>query len=213
MQPVSVTVEIADLAMAYGSRPLFTGLSAVLRPGRCTVVTGPNGSGKSTLLKIVAGLVRPMDGDVALAADGAGRTTASSERRRLTGYVAADRSPYVELTAAENLRFAARLRGLPPPDVARMLTDVGLAASRADDLVGSFSSGMRQRLKIALARIGEPPLWIWDEPTAMLDDPGRAIVQRLLTEHLAEGGTALVATNDGSEAERWADQRIAVGGA
>ncbi len=78
-------------------------------------------------------------------------------------------------------------------------------------MAGAYSSGMRQRLKLAISLLGTPPLLIWDEPTLALDERGAAVVGQILDAHRARGGLAVVATNDAGEAERWGDKALAVG--
>ena len=190
-------LRLHDLTMAYGRRALFSGISAEVPPGRCLVVAGANGAGKSTLLKIVAGLIRPEAGRVEF--DGS------------CGYAAPDVQLYGELTGSENLAFFARLRGLPPGGSAEMLKQVGLPAARGRDLVSAYSSGMRQRLKLAVSLLGDPPLLIWDEPTLALDSTGRSIADTLLAESRAAGRIAVVATNDAAEAGRWGDYSLTIG--
>jgi heme exporter protein A len=184
--------------MAYGPRVLFSGIDALVAPGQCLVVTGANGAGKSSLLKIMAGLLRPEAGKVEF--DG----------RR--GCAAPDIQLYGELTGDENLAFFARLLDVSPMQNAALLTDVGLPPRRGRDLVSAYSSGMRQRLKLATSLLGNPPLLLWDEPTATLDAAGRKIVGGLLSKHLEHGGLAVVATNDLAEAETWGDLRLEIGG-
>lgn len=191
------TLRLHDLTMAYGRRALFSGVSAEVAPGRCLVVAGANGSGKSTLLKIIAGLLRPESGRVEFAG--------------VCGYAAPDVQLYGELTGSENLAFFARLRGLPLTNDAALLRQVGLPAARGRDLVSAYSSGMRQRLKLAVSLLGDPPLLVWDEPTLALDSAGRAVADALLTECRASGRIAVVATNDSSEAGRWGDTTLTIG--
>ena len=176
------------VTMAYGPRVLFAGVRVEIGPGETLLVTGANGSGKSTLLKIIAGLVRPEEGIV--------------RRPGSFGYAAPDVSLYAELTGRENLTFFARLRGLTdePDD---LLARVGLPRSRGADLTGAYSSGMRQRLKLAVSLLGSPPLLIWDEPTLALDAAGGKRVEEILDRHRQGGGMAVVATNDPGEADRW----------
>lgn len=183
--------------MAYGRRGLFAQVEAEVAPGQTLVVTGANGSGKSTLLRIVAGLLRPDEGGV----DFAGRR----------GYAAPDVQVYGELTGEENLTFFGRLLGVSPDANAARLAEVGLPRTRGGDLVSAYSSGMRQRLKLAVSRLGEPPLLLWDEPTATLDEAGRVLADTILTRHRAAGGIAVIATNDAAEAERWGDLRLPIG--
>ena len=191
------TLRLHDLTMAYGRRALFSGVSAEVLPGQCLVVAGVNGSGKSTLLKIIAGLLRPEAGRV--------------ERPGVCGYAAPDVQLYGELTGSENLAFFARLRGLPLIDAAALLKQVGLPAARGRDLVSAYSSGMRQRLKLAVSLLGEPPLLVWDEPTLALDSAGRAVADKVLAEQRASGRITVVATNDSSEAGRWGDTTLTIG--
>ena len=191
------TLRLHDLTMAYGRRALFSGVSAEVLPGQCLVIAGVNGSGKSTLLKIIAGLLRPEAGRV--------------ERPGVCGYAAPDVQLYGELTGSENLLFFARLRGLPLSGSAGLLKQVGLPAARGRDLVSAYSSGMRQRLKLAVSLLGEPPLLVWDEPTLALDSAGRAVADKVLAEHRAAGRIAVVATNDSSEAGRWGDTTLTIG--
>ena len=191
------TLRLCDISMAYGRRALFAGVRAEVHPGQCLVVSGANGAGKSTLLKIVAGLTRPEAGSV--------------EFEGQRGYAAPDVQLYGELTGTENLQFFARLRGLPLADTAALLKQVGLPPARGRDLASAYSSGMRQRLKLAVSLLGNPPLLIWDEPTATLDSAGRALTSALLAESLAAGRIAVVATNDAEEATRWGDLFLTIG--
>ena len=191
------SLRLHGISMAYGPRVLFSGIDAVVAPGQCLVVTGANGAGKSSLLKIVARLLRPEAGEVKFE----GRW----------GCAAPDIQLYGELTGDENLAFFARLLGVSSSQNAALLTDVGLPPKRGRDLVSAYSSGMRQRLKLATSLLGSPPLLLWDEPTATLDTAGRAIVGGLLSQHLSGGGLAVVATNDPSEAESWGDLRLNIG--
>jgi heme exporter protein A len=161
------------------------------------VVSGANGTGKSTLLKIIAGLLRPEAGEVKF--DGS------------CGYAAPDVQLYGELTGSENLAFFARLRGVFGSDHANLLKQVGLPPARGRDFVSAYSSGMRQRLKLAVSLLGDPPLLIWDEPTATLDSAGRSLVSALLSQSLTAGRIVVAATNDPDEAERWGDVSLTIG--
>ncbi len=186
------------VAMRFGPRALFAEISASVGAGDVLVVTGANGAGKSTLLKIAVGLARPSRGSV--------------QRRGAVGYAAPDASLYGELTGTENLCFFARLRGLAlPDDGAALLARVGLPAARGADWVSAYSSGMRQRLKLAVSLLGDPPLLVWDEPAGMLDAGGARHVEDILERHRRAGGLAVVATNDAAEAERWGTQRVHIG--
>lgn len=191
-------LRLHELSMAYGRRVLFSGVSAEVLGGQCLVVAGANGAGKSTLLKIIAGLVRPESGRVEF--DGP------------CGYAAPDVQLYGELTGTENLAFFARLRGQTlGGGGAALLKQVGLPPARGRDFVSAYSSGMRQRLKLAVSLLGDPPLLIWDEPTATLDTAGRSVADALLAECRVSGRVAVVATNDPAEAEHWGDLSLTIG--
>ena len=178
-------LEMHNLTMAYGHRTLFAGLSATVQAGETLCITGANGAGKSTLLQIAAGLKRPDSGTVRYVG-GAGQF----------GYASPEANVYAELTGAENIDFFARLRGLPPGQASALLPRVGLSVGRSKDLAGAYSSGMRQRLKLAISLLGAPKLLIWDEPTLALDAKGATQVADILDAHRAGGGLAIVATND-----------------
>ena len=202
------TLELDRLAMSYGRRALFHGLCATVIGGETLVVTGSNGAGKSTLLKIIAGLARPEEGRVHF---GDGASAPIADRRRHLGYAAPDTQLYAELTGDETLDFFRRLRGLPPASSMDLLARVGLSPARGRDPVGEYSSGMRQRLKLAVSLLGDPPLLVWDEPTATLDARGAGLVDEIVDAQRRRGGVTVLATNDADEAGRWADQRVHVG--
>ncbi|MDX1530998.1 MAG: ATP-binding cassette domain-containing protein [Rhodothermales bacterium] len=197
------------LGKRFGRRVLFRQLAFEVGPGEAVAVTGPNGSGKSTLVQIVAGVQAPTAGSVALTLDGA---AVPAEARPLrAGLVAPYLHLYDGFSAAENLDFLARARRLPDraARVGAVLERVGLGG-RGGDPVGTFSSGMRQRLRLASALLSAPPLLLLDEPTSNLDAPGRAVVEGVIDEHRAGGGLLVVATNDEREAA-WCERRVEVG--
>ena len=174
--------------------------------GQRLALLGPNGSGKTTLARIVAGLMRPVQGSSRLLRDGLPLDGAA--RRLALGFVTPDLALDGDLTALENLRFHGRMRGLAPGGEAALLERVGLAG-RSDDRVGSYSSGMRQRLKYAFAIQAAPALLIVDEPTANLDEAGAVLVNEILDEQ-RQRGILVVATNVPSEAAG-ADYTIRLG--
>ena len=188
-----------NLGKRFGSRVLFDGLTVEVPAGEALVVTGPNGSGKSTLLSVVAGLQRPNRGTMRVL-DGEQELPVEAWRRQI-GMVAPDLTLYPELTAAENLQFFARVRDAQLTDVRlhRLLERVGLDG-RGDDLVRTFSSGMRVRLKYAYALLHEPRILMLDEPTANLDVEGAAMVEEVIREQ-RERGILILATNDPRELE------------
>lgn len=192
-----VRIEFQKVAKRYGRLRVFRDVVAEVCSGQVLAIAGRNGAGKSTLLRIVAGLTRPTQGQVVFYQDD--RVLGPEERRRLTGLAAVDVAMYGELTAGENLRFFAQVRGLrlAPEEGERMLAAVGLD-SRGDDLVQTYSSGMRQRLKYACALLHNPPFLLLDEPGSNLDEAGRAIVENLITRQ-RERGLVVLATNEPRE--------------
>jgi len=172
------------------------------------VVTGPNGSGKSTLLKIAARLMRPTSGQVTWRADG--RELGIEAARTVLGMVSPDLTLYDELTAVENLMFFSRARGLAGARGAapNLLAQLGLAG-RGDDLVGTFSSGMKQRLKYAFALMHHPSLLLLDEPTANLDEQGSAMVRGIIDA--ARRDTCIVMATNEPEEVSWGDFVIKLG--
>ena len=194
----AVEVRAEKLSHRYGRRQ--TGIAslefAFAGPG-AVAVTGPNGSGKSTLLRILAGLLRPSEGRTLVRVEG--RALAPSERRRALGLATPELAFYEEFTAAENLRFAGETHGLADPGRAarEALELVGLSP-RADDKVSGYSSGMKQRLRLAFALLHQPSLLLLDEPGSHLDDAGRAAVRAVVARQ-SERGLVLIATNDAQE--------------
>ncbi len=190
-------LELQGLGKRYGRLRVFRGIETAVESGQVLVLAGRNGSGKSTLLRIIAGLTRPSAGQMSFFEDG--RPLSPEERRRRLGLVAVDVALYGELTAWENLTFFARVRGLglSREEGELLLKEVGLAG-RGDDLVQTYSSGMRQRLKYACALLHNPPLLLLDEPGSNLDEAGQAMVAALIARQ-RERGLVVLATNDPAE--------------
>ncbi|MEP6768008.1 MAG: ABC transporter ATP-binding protein [Acidobacteriota bacterium] len=203
------TLEAEGLARSWGERRIFSGIS--LRAERGVIgIAGENGSGKTTLLKILASLLRPDSGSVRVLS---GRQDLSGDaRRRAVGWAGPDLAFYDELSAAENLAFFRAAGGLPAPDseIRERLSLVGLA-SAPGRAVGAFSTGMKQRLRMAFATLFDPPILLLDEPMIGLDAEGRAIVSRII-EDARRAGAVLLASNDPRDFEG-ADQTLRLPGA
>jgi heme exporter protein A len=201
-----VSVEFARVSKRYGSRTVLASVSGTLESGQVLVVAGPNGSGKSTLLNILAGVLRPSRGEVTYRG-GDGPVPRARWFERL-GMAAPDMSVYEELSALENLHFFARLRGLAVADAVLrdLLVNLGLPAREQTRLVGTYSSGMKQRVKLAQAVLHEPPVLMLDEPSSNLDAAGHEAVAGLVARFRPRAAVA-VATNDPREIA-WGDARI-----
>lgn len=179
-----VVIRCAGLGKRYGSRWVLRGVEMSLSDGECLLVTGPNGAGKTTLLRLLGGLESPTEGEV--------WTTGA------IGFAAPDLSLYPNLTAKEHLRFAAALRRVDPRE-RELLERVGLC-EHEDKPVGAFSTGMRSRLRLALAIQHEPAVLLLDEPTATLDEQGRQIVCHIIEEQRARGCIVLATNSEGDRA-------------
>ncbi len=193
------------LSKRFGARTAFRDVNFQVASGQVAAVVGSNGAGKSTLLRIVAALMRPSSGDIAWRDDaksGDARIDENrdSELRWMCGLAAPDAPLPRELSCAENLRFIARVRGLACDAdwAASHLERFGLRLRR-DDLTGDLSSGLRARLQLAAATLHEPKILLLDEPSANLDEAGRALLQQVLDGQRARG-LVLLATNDEREA-------------
>jgi len=158
---------------------------------------GPNGAGKTTLMKILATLLEPDSGDARM--NGLDLIADKPETRKILGYLPQDFGLYPTLTAAQMLDYFAKLKGITDRKERRSLVDtllerVNLSAERNRRL-GGFSGGMRQRVGIAQALIGNPRLLIVDEPTAGLDPEERARLHNLLAESAGENTVILLSTH------------------
>ena len=186
-------LEARELSKSYSGPALFSNLTFTAAAG-LTAVAGRNGSGKTTLLKILARLLAPERGRVGIF--DASREISGEERRRAVGWAGPDLAFYDDFTARENLRFFRRASGLPGDgaDLAKRLDRVGLGAV-ADRRVGAFSTGMKQRLRLAFALLLDPPVLLLDEPAAGLDEEGRATLAGVVAERRSVG-PVLLASND-----------------
>ena len=203
--PQAPCLAVSGLAGRYGSRTVFAGVEFSLSPGDCLIVAGSNGSGKSTLLRILSGLVRPHRGSVCLSVPNNAPLTFGpsmgdpSLMGRWVGLAAPDLELYGELSAEENLSFFARLRGIVW-DQEKSLKSLAWAGleGRSGQRLSTFSSGMKQRMRLLFAIQNRPPLLLLDEPGSNLDDAGRAVVARIVEQQL-EHGMVVLATNDDAE--------------
>jgi heme ABC exporter ATP-binding subunit CcmA len=183
-------VVCTGLVRCFGERAALAGVDLRLGRGDFVLVTGPNGAGKTTLLRILATVLRPTAGLVAVSGHELPR--AAPAARPLIGYVAHGPLTYPGLTAHENLDLYAALYGVPADRIAPALERVGLHG-RGRDPVAGFSRGMAQRLALARALLHRPALLLLDEPTAGLDSDGRALLREVLAE---PGRTVIVSTHE-----------------
>ncbi len=182
----------------FGRRYVFRGVDVRAEPGEVIAITGHNGSGKSTLLRILSGLLTPTEGEVYGLSEG--RKLSSENIAHAVGYVAPYVNSYDSFTARENLEFVRRVRRIDSvQNVDDVLSRVGLAKF-ADQTVGTYSSGMKQRLRIGLALLHDPAILMFDEPGTNLDAAGRDLVASVVMQQKASGRVVILATNSEHEA-------------
>jgi heme exporter protein A len=189
--PAVATVELARL---FGRSAALAGVSLRVDESRIVALLGPNGAGKTTLLRILATAIRPSFG--AALVDGIDVADEPELIRPRVAYLPHATGLYDDLTAAENLRFAATMLGRPDAgDAARWALDECGLLPAANDRVRGFSAGMRRRLAIGRLLLSSAQLILLDEPHATLDRDGMALVDRLLARWRERGTTVLVASH------------------
>jgi heme exporter protein A len=187
-------VATTDLARLFAGSAALAGISVSVEGGRTVALLGSNGAGKTTLLRILATIIRSSYGSARV--DGLDLIRDADLVRERVAYLSHATGLYDDLTARENLDFAATLLGTEDRArrVERALADVGLR-DRADDRAGGFSAGMRKRLALGRILLGRPSLVLLDEPYAALDVEGMSLVDRLLAAWREIGVTVLVASH------------------
>jgi ABC-2 type transport system ATP-binding protein len=206
-------IEIEGVEKRYGELRALKDVSLTLEPGRIGLL-GPNGAGKSTLLKTLLGLVTPDHGTVKVFDHDAIRSP--FEVRSRMGYMPEGDSVLPELTALQYATLAGELCGLPRSEATgrahQVLHYVGLGEARYRKL-GSFSTGMRQRARLAQALVGDPKLLLLDEPTSGLDPRGRDEMLALILDiPRRTGASVLLSTHILPDVEKTCDQVVVVAG-
>ena len=201
-------ITVKDVSKSYGGMTAVDHVSFTARPGRVTGFLGPNGAGKSTTLRIVAGLT-PADSGAATVL---GQPFASLPNPGVQVGILLDASAqHAGRTGRETLTLAQLTMGLPRARVAEMLDLVSLTPSEADRRVRNYSLGMRQRLGIATALMGEPEVLILDEPANGLDPAGIRWMRDLLRDYANRGNTVLLSSHLLHEIEVVADDLVVIG--
>jgi ABC-2 type transport system ATP-binding protein len=199
-------IEVRGLTKAFGRRAAVTDLSFTVPEGQVTAFLGPNGSGKTTTLRMTLGLVAPTSGQALI---GGVPYAGLARPRRSVGALLETAGFHPGRRARDHLRVLAAAGGIPDARADEVLAQVGLAGD-ARRRVRQFSLGMRQRLGIAGALLGDPPVLLLDEPANGLDPAGAAWLRGLLRDLAAEGRTVLVASHVLSEVAQTADHVIIV---
>jgi ABC-2 type transport system ATP-binding protein len=200
-------IEVVGLVKRYGAQRAVDGIDFVARPGEVVALLGPNGAGKSTTIRAITGLLRPTEGRVSVCGHDAVRSPLAA--RAAVGYVPDRPYLYPKLTARELLRFVGRLRRVDDGD---RRADAWLEAFAllpvANELIETYSHGMRQKLTFAAALLADPPVLVVDEPMVGLDPRAARQVREIMRGHADRGGTVLLTTHALDVAETLADRVV-----
>jgi len=201
-------ITIESLTKRYGTFTAVDDVTFTARPGRVTGFLGPNGAGKSTTMRVMVGLTPPTHGSASIC----GRSYADLPNPGVEVGVLLDASAqHAGRTGREILSIAQRTMGLPKARVDEMLHRVSLSDREAERRVRNYSLGMRQRLGIATALIGDPEVLILDEPANGLDPAGIRWMRDLLRDYADQGGTVLLSSHLLHEIEVIADDIVVIG--
>lgn len=191
------SVEAIKLNKTFGRRLVFNDINFRLDKPGIFGIAGPNGSGKSTLVKIIAGLLSSTKGKISH--KNSEKEIIPEKLHNHIGFVSPYLVLYEEFSAWENLQFFSKIRGITfDKDYAKDLLERFLLYNRRNDLVKTYSSGMKQRMKFIFALIHHPELLIFDEPTSNLDDEGKKSVHNIINDKSKEN-IIIIASNDKSD--------------
>ncbi|MGV7213067.1 ABC transporter ATP-binding protein [Bradyrhizobium sp. UFLA05-112] len=195
---MTATVSVTGVDKSYRKVRALRDVSFSLVPGRLSALVGHNGAGKTTLIKLMLGLIHADRGEIRMM----GQNPAAGEfsARRLLGYLPENVAFNAALTGRETLAFYARLKRIEPASAWALLDRVGLSDA-ADRRVGTYSKGMRQRLGLAQALLGQPRVLLLDEPTTGLDPALRQTFYEVLNELRNGGATVLISSHALNELE------------
>lgn len=201
------TLELRSISKSYGDKTALSDVSLTLSDGLYGLL-GPNGAGKSTLMNIITGNLRPTGGAVLW--NGAEIGSLGAEYRAVLGFAPQQRGIYDTFSGRRFLSYMATLKGIPrreqPEEIARALRSVNMT-ELSDRPIRTYSGGMRQRILIAQAILGDPKLLVLDEPTAGLDPKERVRLRERISE-LSRGRIVLVSTHVVSDIEAAAKEII-----
>lgn len=199
-------IEVRNLTKRYGRTLAVDDLSFTVPAGRVTGFVGPNGAGKSTTLRMMLGLTRPTGGQVRFDGD---RYPDLQQPLRRVGALLEAKATHGARRAVHHLLWLARSNRIPTARVAEVLDLVGLADVARRRTMG-FSLGMAQRLAIAAALLGDPPVLLFDEPVNGLDPPGIVWIRNLMKNLAAQGRTVLVSSHLMAEMALTADHILVI---
>ncbi|WP_406264703.1 ATP-binding cassette domain-containing protein [Streptomyces sp. NBC_00191] len=203
----TTSIDVQELTKEYGTTRAVDRLSFSVRPGQVTGFLGPNGAGKSTTMRIVLGLDRPTSGSATI---GGRRYAEFDEPLRQVGALLDAQAANGSRTARNHLEALAVSNRIPAGRVEEVLADAGIAGV-ADRRIKTFSLGMRQRLGIAAALLGDPAVLILDEPSNGLDPEGIIWIRKLMRRLAREGRAVLVSSHLMNETASFADHLVVLG--
>jgi len=202
---ISISITANRLSKDFNQCSVFKDISFSLSSPASLSITGKNGAGKSTLSKIIAGLLSSTSGSITYSVNE--KQIGIEEFKHHIGFVSPYLNLYDEFTALENLQYLSRIRAGAQQNhkrIKEMLTQIGLW-DRRHDIVDTFSSGMKQRLKYAFALLHNPAILILDEPTSNLDAEGIEVIKQIILGQKTTN-ILIIATNDNEEANLCAQQ-------
>ncbi|HSR49698.1 MAG TPA: ABC transporter ATP-binding protein [Acidobacteriota bacterium] len=203
---MSPLLQVDGLSKSYDGHPAVSRVSFAVEAGQSVALLGPNGSGKTTILRCVAGLLGLDAGRVEI--DGLRQSRRNRRVRRLFSYLPQQASFAPALTPLEIVSFHARLRGLDQQACLPALEDAGILRRDQQRRVAELSQGMRQRLSLAVAGLGQAPLMLFDEPTASLDVEAALHMRELAIRWRQQGRALLFSTHVLDDVEALADQAV-----
>ena len=206
----SLLIDARALTRRFGERLAVDVLNLRLRAGELVALLGPNGAGKTTTMRMLCGLLAPSSGEAQICGHRLGSSESGNAAIRVRCGIAPEAAGFYErLSARDNLRFFGGLQGMSRAQIESRaqfeLDRFGLGA-RADDLTGTFSKGMKQRLSLARALLHQPQLLFLDEPTAGLDPRAAADVHALILDLKAAGVGVVLSTHSLEEAEMLSEE-------
>jgi len=200
-------IDVSDLVVVRGGHKALDAVSLTVATGRVTGLLGPSGSGKSTLMRAIVGVQKVLSGRITVLGEQAG----SASLRSRVGYMTQASSVYGDLSVRENLRYFARVYGLPGKRADEIIETVGLER-RVGAIVNRLSGGERARVSLGTALLNDPSLLVLDEPTVGLDPVLRRDLWNTFHTLAGRGRTLLVSSHVMDEAERCDDLLLLRGG-
>jgi len=205
-------VSLRAAVALLGRFPALAGTDLTVDRGEIVLLRGPNGAGKTSILRTCAGILPVVQGEATVLEHDLRSPAERRSVRRRVGLLGHVTGLYDDLTVADNLRFWSRAAGASDTDVAAALAHLDLDGRLAGVTVAKLSAGQRRRAAIACLVARRPELWLLDEPHAGLDQAGRDVLDRLITDAAAAGATVLLASHELDRAAALATRTVTMAG-